>query len=122
MLRWVIEFPDTPYNPVGINDFIDDQLIIYSGLYSIPSYCIWYMAPDKTRSIYPSLIFKVVAFSGPERISWAMEYIVKSISYGAYINGDKKSISSKGVLFKILKYSVGLILAGVVGAVIAKYI
>lgn len=44
---------------IGGEDFLKDQFFVYNGLYGIPSHCIWYCAPDKTKEIYQGISFRL---------------------------------------------------------------
>jgi hypothetical protein len=44
---------------IGGEDFLKDQFYVYSGLYGIPSHCIWYCAPDKTKEIFQGMAFRL---------------------------------------------------------------
>lgn len=44
---------------IGGKDFLKDQFFVYTGLYGIPSHCIWYCAADKTKEIFQGMAFRL---------------------------------------------------------------
>ena len=79
---------------IGEEDFLKDQFFVYSGMYGVPSFCIWWMAPDKTFKIYQGMAFKLFFYRGAYDVYYAEDFMVKSAIYDTSKN-----------LFKI--YAVG---------------
>lgn len=61
MLYWGIQFPKKTI--IGLKENLVDQVVFYRGMYGVPSYIIWYIAPDrqvdwiKTADIFDFFIF-----------------------------------------------------------------
>ena len=64
MLYWGFQIPEKPVK--GYINYLQDQVVFYKGMYGVPSYVVWYMAPDKTYWIYPGDIFEFMIFDAPD--------------------------------------------------------
>ena len=66
---------------IGEEDFLKDQFFVYEGMYGVPAFCIWWMAPDKTFQIYQGMAFKLCFYKGAYDIYYAEDFIVKTAIY-----------------------------------------
>jgi len=74
--NWIIDFADKQIL-IDTKDYLTDQISIYTGLYGIPSYCIWYMAPDKTKHLGAGLSFNITIHEATD-ISFNETFVIKS--------------------------------------------
>lgn len=65
----------------GEEDFISDQLIVYLGMYGVPSYCLWYAASDKTKIIEMGLIFRLSFYREANDLIYVEDFMIKSAMY-----------------------------------------
>lgn len=71
---------------IGEEDFLKDQFFVYEGMFGVPAFCIWWMAPDKTFQIYQGMAFKLLFYRGAYDIYYAEDFIVKSAIYDSTKN------------------------------------
>ena len=79
-MHWELRFLDNEII-IGEEDFLKDQFFVYEGMYGIPTFCIWWMAPDKTFKIHQGMAFKLVFYRGAYDIYFAKDFIVRSAVY-----------------------------------------
>ena len=65
MLYWAIRYPNGRIT--GYRTWEKDQIIFYNGMFSVPTYFIWYLAPDKgAGTIDVGNMFEFMVFEAPQ--------------------------------------------------------
>jgi len=75
--------------------FHNDQLIVYLGIYGVPSYCFWYAAPDKSKYIEMGISFRLVFYREANRIAYVEDFYIKSAMYDSNTQHFKVYAESK---------------------------
>jgi len=83
---------------IGGEDFLKDQFFVYTGLYGIPSHCIWYCAPDKTKEIFQGMAFRLVfSNSLSNKIVYIEDFIIERTYYN--VSTQMYEIHASSVIF-----------------------
>jgi len=80
IMHWALVFLHNN-KVIGEQDFLKDQFFVYNGLYGIPTHCIWYCAPDKTKQIYQGIAFRLAFYSMGNRIIYIEDFVIERAHY-----------------------------------------
>lgn len=78
--KWIIQFEDSG-EAFNAFDFQNDQIILYIGMYGVPSYVVWYIAPDKTKILGLGTKFKLAMSAGANKWGYMCSYIIENIIF-----------------------------------------
>lgn len=84
-MHWELKFLDRE-QIIYEGDFLKDQFFVYEGMFGIPSFCIWWMADDKTNEIYLGRSFSLGLFNETADIYFSRKFVIKSAIYDATNN------------------------------------
>lgn len=104
MLYWVIDFIEKG-KIIDLTDYLNDQIIVYAGLYGIPSYCIWYMAKDKTKELYLGLHFRLSLIKYDDIVFYD-EFIIKDAIYD--VENQMYKVYAESAIFSMLQMAKGI--------------
>ena len=85
MLYWAIRYSNGRIT--GYKTWDKDQIIFYNGMFNIPTYFIWYLAPDKgVGAIDVGDMFEFMVFEAPQSKEYndpdyTSDFIVESIIF-----------------------------------------
>lgn len=84
MLYWAVRYPNGLI--VGYNGYDKDQIILYRGLFSVPTYFVWYSAADKGNYLNIGDMFEFMVFEAPRPKvyndpDYVDDFIVESIIF-----------------------------------------
>lgn len=96
MMEWGIMFFHNG-KVIGQRDFLKDQINVYVGLYGVPTHCVWWMAPDKTKTIYQGLAFRLFLYGGKGHIQYIEDFVVERAIYDSV--NDMYKIYAVSVVF-----------------------
>lgn len=84
-MHWELKFLDKD-EIIYEGDFLKDQFFVYEGMFGIPSFCIWWMADDKTNEIYLGRAFSLELFNETADIYFSRQFVIESAIYDSVNN------------------------------------
>lgn len=100
MMEWAIMFFHSG-RIIGQRDFLRDQINVYVGMYGVPTHCVWWMAPDKTETIYQGLTFRLFLYGGKGHVQYIEDFVVERAIYDS-VNDMYKIYSISSIFHDLM--------------------